>query len=313
MKNTVHTVIETGERLDKYLAAQNLATSRSEASQWIRDGRVMVNHRIEKASYTVQLNDQIQINKPDLRSTNLKPHPVPFDVVYEDEFLLILNKPAGVVVHPAPGNYETSLVHGLLYHCREGLSGIGGVERPGIVHRLDKGTSGLMVVAKTDVAHQKLTQQFQNRTIQKEYRALALFSIEKQEQTLVNLMKRSETNRKKFVVNQKSGKTAITYISVLQKNAKCSYVSVKIETGRTHQIRVHLRSINHPIMGDELYGGTQKLHGFSPEDVQWIRDLHRPLLHSHRLAFTHPILQKELDFTQPIPDDFTQALQKFFG
>lgn len=312
MKRIQHKVTGVCDRLDKYLAAQNLATSRTEALDWIKNARVKINGRIEKPAYTVRVDDQIEIEIPSLKNSDLTPHAVPFDIVFEDAHMLVINKPAGLVVHPAPGNTETSLVHGLLHHCQGTLSGIGGVERPGIVHRLDKGTSGLMMVAKSNVAHQRLTEQFQNRQIQKEYLALALYEMEKLEMRLDDLMKRSELHRKKFVVNQKKGKQAITNIKVLQKNKLCSYVSVKIETGRTHQIRVHLRHINHPIMGDELYGGTHKLRGFSPEEAKWVKALGRPLLHSHTLTFMHPITKKVHTFTQDLPADFQQALRKFF-
>ena len=306
-----HTVQTPAERLDKYLAAQNLATSRSEATQWISEGRVLVNGKAAKAATPLKGGETLEIQKPDLRPLALTAHAVDFAVVYEDEHLLVINKPAGLVVHPGAGHYETSLVHGLLHHCQDSLSGIGGVERPGIVHRLDKGTSGLMVVAKTDVAHQNLTQQFQNRQVQKEYRAITLGSIAKTEQTLIDLMKRSDTNRKKFVVNQKKGKQAITHVRVLKKNEKFSFVSVKIETGRTHQIRVHLRSINHPIVGDELYGGTQKLSAYTLDAQQRIKALGHPLLHSQQLQFAHPLTGKSFAFVVEPPEDFLAFLTQF--
>lgn len=313
MLNLKHIVGETGLRLDKYLAAEDLATSRSEAQAWINDARVHVNGRPAKGAYVVQAGDEISINKPDIKSLDLTPQDLQLDVRFEDEHLLVINKPAGLVVHPGPGNYETSLVHGLLHHCKGTLSGINGVERPGIVHRLDKGTSGLILVCKTDVAHQKMAQQFQDRLVEKEYRALALYEIAQQEQTLEDLMKRSELNRKKFVVNQKKGKRAVTHVKVLQKTDKCSYVHVKIETGRTHQIRVHLKHIGHPIMGDETYGGTTKLKGFDPEDTQWIKGLGHPLLHSHRLAFEHPVTHQKIDVSCDIPADFQDAIARFLS
>lgn len=314
MKTIKHTVTDhVGERLDKYLAKTNLATSRSEAQDWLQRELVKVNGRLEKAAYAVKENDVLQIQKPDLKTLDLAPHKVDFEVVYEDEDLLVINKPAGLVVHPAPGNYETSLVHGLLHHCGKSLSGIGGVERPGIVHRLDKGTSGLMVVAKSDKAHQSLTRQFQNREVKKEYRALALYEIQKQQQTLNDLMKRSELNRKKFVVNAKKGKEAITHIEVLQKNSRVSFVQVKIDTGRTHQIRVHLKHLGHPIMGDEAYGGTKKLRGFTAEETDFIKSLGRPLLHSFHLEFLHPTKKQKLTFEKEWPQDFQSALTKFLS
>lgn len=306
-------VTQDYDRLDRCLVALNLATSRSEASRWISDGRVKINGIVEiKASRNLKINDQILIDKPALKISEITPKDIDFEILYEDDDVVVVNKPAGLTVHPGAGNYDESLVHGLLYRCKN-LSGIGGVERPGIVHRLDKGTSGAMVIAKNDKAHQALSLQFQNRDVEKEYLALALGKIEKKEQTLVNLMKRSEMNRKKFVVNQTKGKEAITHIFVLEKNERVSYVSVKIATGRTHQIRVHLNFIKHPILGDETYGGTKKLHLFDEGEKVFVRELNRPLLHAHRLSFTHPTQDKKMDFVAPIPDDFQKALKIFLS
>lgn len=309
-------VLESGietlsERLDKYLAHENLATSRTEAGKWIEDGLVRVNGQVRKASYSVQAGDEISIQKPSLKTLDLIPKEIDFEILFEDEYLLVLNKPAGLVVHPGAGNYDESLVHGLLYHCQGQLSGIGGVERPGIVHRLDKGTSGLMVVAKTDVTHQKLTEQFQNRQVEKEYLALVLGSLAKNEVHLDNLIKRSEMNRKKFMVNQKKGRRAVSHIFVERKNSRVSLVRVKIETGRTHQVRVHLSFIGHPVVGDATYGGIKKLSAFSEDEKKFIRDLGRPLLHSHQLAFVHPVTGEKLRFEAEVDEVFAAALRKF--
>jgi 23S rRNA pseudouridine1911/1915/1917 synthase len=242
---------------------------------------------------------------------DLTPKALDFEVFFEDKDLLVLNKPAGLVVHPGAGNYDLSLVHGLLHRCKDELSGIGGVERPGIVHRLDKGTSGVMVVAKSDLAHQELSRQFQNHEVIKIYKALVIGEITKSQQTLIDLMKRSELNRKKFVVNKKKGKQAITHVSVLRSTERVSFVSVRIETGRTHQIRVHLNHIGHPILGDETYGGTKKLARFSEDEKSFVRDLNRPLLHAHSLCFKHPKTKKELTFEAPLPPEFEEALRRF--
>ncbi len=310
-KTETHIVLTSGDRLDHYLAEQGICTSRSEAQKLIKDGFVNINGSKEKPSYKVHENDQIIIEFPPLKPTELKPHKVDFEILHEDEDILVLNKPVNLVVHPGAGNYETSLVHGLLYHCKD-LSGIGGVERPGIVHRLDKGTSGVMVVAKNDRAHHSLSDQFKNHEVEKEYRALCLGQIQLKQQTLVSLMKRSETNRKKFIINQKKGKEAITHITVLETSDRVSYVSVKIDTGRTHQIRVHLHSINHPIMGDEVYGGTKKLSKFADEEKDFISKLEGPLLHALQLGFTHPLTRKKMSFKASLPEKFQQALNVFF-
>ena len=314
-----HLVKIPGQRLDKYLAEAKIATSRSEAAKWIKEGFVLVNGQVEKSSYVVKDSDKLVVTKPSLKTRDLFPKKIDFEIVYEDDDLLVINKPAGLVVHPGAGNYDDSLVHGLLYHlqvgahCHVPLSRLGGEDRPGIVHRLDKGTSGLIVVAKTDETHQNLSEQFQKHLVEKEYCALVLGRLERDEQTLVTLIKRSEMNRKKFVVNQKKGKEAITHIKVLQKNEKASFVAVRIETGRTHQIRVHLNFLKHPIMGDETYGGTKKLKIFSEDEKRFIQNLGRPLLHSRFLSFFHPKTKKRVSFVAEIGEDFEKALKIFFG
>lgn len=300
-----------GDRLDHFLMAKGFCLSRSVATKWIKDGFVQINSKqITKPSYKVEEGDLIFVTPPAVKSSELIPHKVDFEILYEDKDLLVINKPAGLVVHPGAGNYDTSLVHGLLHHCKD-LSGIGGVERPGIVHRLDKGTSGLMVVAKNDKTHKALSQQFQDHTVQKQYLALCLGRIEKEEFTLKNLMKRAEINRKKFVVNEKKGKEAISHFKVLVKTGKVSLVQVKIDTGRTHQIRVHCQSIGHPILGDDLYGGTKKLKGLNNDDSKYVQNLGRPLLHSHKLAFIHPATNEQKEFECEIPKDFKEAVAEF--
>lgn len=306
-----HIAVAEHDRLDHYLASQNLCTSRSEAIKLIHDGYIKLNGSNPKPAARVKLGDVIVVKRPSLKSTELVPKQIDFGIIHEDSHVLVLNKPAGLVVHPGAGNYDESLVHGLLFHCQD-LSGIGGVERPGIVHRLDKGTTGLMIIAKNDKAHQHLSEQFKNKTIRKEYLALSLGSIEKNDQTLIHLMKRAEMNRKKFVVNLKKGKEAITHVHVEQRNSRVSQVRVKIDTGRTHQIRVHLSFIGHPIMGDVVYGGTKKLKDFDEAEKQYIRDLGRPLLHSHKLEFVHPKTNTPMKFEVEPPADFQEAMTRFF-
>lgn len=307
---TIHVAEFSTERLDVYLVKKQLATSRSEAAFFISNGHAKVNQQVVKPSYRVQEGDQIEVIPPPVKPSQLVPHHIDFDILHEDKHIIVLNKPAGLVVHPGAGNYDTSLVHGLLHHCQD-LAGVGGVERPGIVHRLDKGTSGVMIVAKNNQAHQNLTAQFQDRTIKKEYKAIVAGELPFQESRLENLMKRAEMHRKKFVVNEKKGKIAITLVSCLAKNAKASYVAVSLETGRTHQIRVHLSYLHHPILGDELYGGTKKLKLFSDAEKTWIQNLGRPLLHSHQIGFLHPHTRKRLEFEAPLPPEFLVALEKF--
>lgn len=310
MEQQQHIVAEDSDRIDHYLAKYNLCTSRAEAIKLIKDGYVLLNNHPVKPSARVREQDLIAINRPPLKTSELKPVHVDFGILHEDKDILVLNKPAGLVVHPGAGNYDTSLVHGLLHHCSD-LSGIGGVERPGIVHRLDKGTTGVMVIAKNDKAHQHLSDQFKNKTIKKEYVAIVIGSIDKTDQTLIHLMKRAEMNRKKFVVNQKKGKQAITHVHVERKNSRVSLVRVQIETGRTHQIRVHLSFIGHPIMGDETYGGTKKLKDFDEQEKQFIRDLGHPMLHSHRLSLIHPRTQQTMEFSVEPPEDFKHCMVRF--
>lgn len=298
-------------RLDKYLVQAEICTSRTEALRWIEEGRVLVTDKVVKAASIVRTGMEVTVDKPPLKTSALTAKPVPFGILFEDDEVIVIDKPAGLVVHPGAGNYDESLVHGLLHHCRGKLSGIGGVERPGIVHRLDKGTSGVMIVAKSDRAHQDLSRQFQEHTVEKKYLALVVGEVLKTGQTLIHLMKRAEMNRKKFVVNLKKGKRAVTHVSVIAKNARMSFVSAVIETGRTHQVRVHLSHIGHPIVGDETYGGTKKLHAFDEDEKRFIRNLGRPLLHSSSLAFTHPVSGKRMEFEAPLTRDFTAAVERF--
>lgn len=307
-----HICDQGGDRLDHYLAAQKICTSRSEAGKWIKEKLVRVNGRLAKASLKLQEKDVITWTPPSLKSTDLVPQKMDLDILFEDEHLLVLNKPSGLVVHPGAGHFDRSLVHGLLHHCKD-LSGIGGVERPGIVHRLDKGTSGVMVVAKNDKAHQHLSEQFKNKITQKEYLAICLGALNKKEQTLVHLMKRAEMNRKKFVVNQKKGKEAITHVHLLKNNSRLSVVQVKIETGRTHQIRVHLNHIGHPIVGDETYGGTKKLKDFDETEKKVIRDLGHPLLHARSLSFVHPKTDERVSFAAKPPQDWLDFATAFLN
>lgn len=309
MKNLV--ISESGERLDQFLAQGQHCTSRSEAIKWIKDGFVLVNKAKAKPSHKLKEGDQIQITPPKVKPSELTPQKIDFPILFEDKDLLVLDKPAGLVVHPGAGNYELSLVHGLLHHCQD-LSGIGGVERPGIVHRLDKGTSGLMVVAKTDKAHVHLSQQFQDKTVQKTYLALAYGSFEQDEMRIENLIKRSEMNRKKFVVNQKKGKIAISQVRCLRRSKLVSLLNVQIHTGRTHQIRVHLTHLGHPVLGDDLYGGTKKLRQFSDDQSQYVKNIGHQLLHAAHLSFEHPCFGELLSFQAEPPEDFKNAYEYFF-
>ena len=216
-------------------------------------------------------------------------HPM-FQIIDETDDLIVINKPAGMVVHPAAGNFEHTLVNALLHHCRGQLAGIGGVERPGIVHRLDKGTSGCIVVAKTDVAHQSLVAQFKARGVTKVYRAVCAGKLARLTGKIETIIGRSERDRKKMSANVKHGRPAETDYRVLKQRADCAYVELTLHTGRTHQIRVHMAHIGHPLVGDAVYGKAQK-------------EIARPLLHAYKLGFTHPRTGQPLEFSAPIPED----------
>lgn len=289
---------EDGERLDFYLACELNEVSRSYIKKLIEEKRVLVNNKFKKASYSVKEGDQILVNLPEPKKLELIPQDIPVDIVYEDEYLAVVNKPQGMVVHPAPGNYDKTLVNALLFHL-DSLSSINGVIRPGIVHRLDKDTSGLLVVAKNNVAHQGLSDQLKTHSVKREYITLVHFNLKDENGTIKAPIGRDTKDRKKMAVIYKNSKEAITHYQVLKRYSKYTLLSVKLETGRTHQIRVHFSNINHPVVGDPLYSKIQ--NEFRIE---------KQLLHSAALTFTHPITNIEMSFECDLPDHFTSILDK---
>lgn len=289
---------EDNERLDFYLASELNEVSRSYIKKLIEEEKVFVNNKLKKASYSVKEGDQILVSLPEARKLELIPQNIPIDIVYEDEYLAVVNKPQGMVVHPAPGNYDKTLVNALLYHL-DTLSSINGVIRPGIVHRLDKDTSGLLVVAKNDIAHRGLSEQLKAHSVQREYIALVHFNLKNDTATINAPIGRDVKDRKKMAVVYKNSKEAITHYKVLKRYNKYTLVSVKLETGRTHQIRVHFSNMNHPIVGDPIYS---KLNNEFKIEKQ--------LLHSKRLVFTHPITDIEMRFECNLPSYFKSILEK---
>jgi 23S rRNA pseudouridine1911/1915/1917 synthase len=284
---------EIKQRLDQYLAGQKkLDLTRSQISKLIEAGNILVNDRIVKPSYHLKTTDQLTIDIPPLKKLDAKPENIPLDIVYEDDDLIVVNKPRGMVVHPAVGNYEGTLVNALLHHVKN-LSGIGGVARPGIVHRLDKDTSGLIVVAKNDLAHQALAKQFKDREIAKQYVALVKGVIKQDSGEIAAAIGRHPVKRKKMAAGR--GREALTFYRVIERFKDATLVELTPKTGRTHQLRVHLNHLGHPIVGDPVYGGDKGTG---------------QLLHAQKLAFTHPRTGEKLAFTAPLPDDLAEAIKK---
>jgi len=291
-----HTVTgETaGQRLDQFLHGALPEHSRSFLQKLIADGQVFVNGQPVKPSYRVRAGDEVRIEIPPPRPLEALPEKIPLDVLYEDADLIVLNKAAGIVVHPAAGNLEHTLVNALLHHCRGQLAGIGGVARPGIVHRLDKGTSGCLVVAKTDAAHQGLVAQFKSRQVRKIYQAVCGGIFQQKTGRIETEIGRSSRDRKKMSAQPARGRPALTEYRVLRQHVDCALVELTLHTGRTHQIRVHMAHIGHALVGDVTYG-------WRSEKIA----VERPLLHAYKLAFTHPRTGQPMEFLAPIPEDMT--------
>ncbi|MFP6637784.1 MAG: RluA family pseudouridine synthase [Nitrospinaceae bacterium] len=285
------------ERLDVFLSAQQTEISRSRLKKLIVEGRVTVNGSNRPAGYKVRLGDRITIQVPDLVTLDASPEPIPLDIIFEDEHLIAVDKPAGMVVHPAPGHSAGTLVNALLHHCKD-LAGIGGVERPGIVHRLDKDTSGLIIVAKREPAHKTLVKQFKERKIYKEYLAIVKGHVKKDEDSIHDAIGRHKKHRKKMDIRALNGREAYTEYQVIHRSKIWSYVRLMPKTGRTHQIRVHMAYIHHPVIGDNLYGGKST----HPQ-------MKRQALHAHRLELKHPITGLNLSLCSPLPPDMTTFLQ----
>tara|TARA_Y100000588_G_scaffold27533_1_gene26940 strand:+ start:873 stop:1796 length:924 start_codon:yes stop_codon:yes gene_type:complete len=292
--------ISNKKRLDVFLSECLPNISRSRLKKLINDSRVMVNSKPRSAGYKVRTKEKIGVEIPLIEPLKTTSENIPLNIVFEDEYLLAINKPAGMVVHPAPGHYTGTLVNALLYHCND-LSGIGGVERPGIVHRLDKETSGLVLVAKTEATHKALALKFKKREIKKEYLSFVKGNVKKNKGSIESLIGRHKTHRKKMIAVRNNGRSACTHYEVLQRFKNYTYIKLQPETGRTHQIRVHMASINHPVIGDKLYGGKNpNLGNFKME---------RHALHACQLEFKHPILEKPLSLRASLPTDMEKILK----
>ncbi len=287
----------TGTRLDSYLTRLQPDMTRSFFQKLIQSGGISVNGRPAKASYKVQAGDEICFELPEPELPEAKPENIPLDILYEDNDILIINKPKGMVVHPAPGHSGGTLVNAVLYHCGDSLSGINGVLRPGIVHRIDQDTTGSLVVCKNDHAHQILAEQLKEHSITRRYRAIVIGNLPKNHGIVDAPIGRHETQRKKMAVNEKHGKPAVTHYTVLERFGAYTYIECELETGRTHQIRVHMASIGHPLLGDTVYGPAK-----CPFHLQG------QTLHAMVLGFIHPTSGQYVEYTAPLPGYFQHLL-----
>lgn len=285
-------------RIDQFLCKCQPDVSRSAIQKWIKDGNVLVQGKACKANYRINKGDTIALFVPEPVEVSIQPQDIPLDILYEDKDLLIVNKPKGMVVHPAPGHPDGTLVNAIMYHCKESLSGINGEIRPGIVHRIDQDTTGSLIVCKNDQAHIKIAEQIKVHSINRIYRGIVIGHPAEDEGLVHAPIGRNPNDRKKMAINEKNGKDAITHYRLLKRFKDYSYMEFKLETGRTHQIRVHMASIGHPLLGDVLYGPKKcpyKLQGQT--------------LHAAVIGFVHPTSGEYLEVEAPLPDYFKYLLE----
>lgn len=290
---------EQGKRLDKYLAGLLPDVSRSFIQKLLKQQQVTVNENTVKANYVIKENDSISIHVPEAVEPEIMPEDIPLDILYEDNDVLVVNKPKNMVVHPAPGHYSGTLVNAVMFHCKDKLSGINGVLRPGIVHRIDKDTTGSLIICKNDIAHNSLAAQLKEHSIHRKYVAIVHGILKEDEGTINAPIGRNPNDRMKMAINYKNGKDAITHYKVLQRLNNYTFVECVLETGRTHQIRVHMASIQHPLLGDNIYGPAKcpdKLEGQT--------------LHAQILGFTHPVSGEYIEVSAPLPEYFEKLLKK---
>lgn len=288
---------QAGERLDRALALACPTFSRARLQTLIRDGLVTLNGKTARPRHAVRTGDVVEIREPEITKSDARPEEIPLDVLFEDDDLLVLNKPAGIVMHPGAGHQEHTLVNALLAHCKN-LSGIGGTERPGIVHRLDKETSGALVVAKNDATHRDLSRQFAARTMGKIYLALVAGRPRNASGVIDKAIERHPVHRQRMSIARRQGRSAKTEYRVLRSTGEVSLVECTLHSGRTHQIRVHLHDLGHPVLGDKLYGGKRA------------GNFLRQMLHAWKLTFRHPRTNEEMTFEAPVPADFAEAMPR---
>lgn len=287
------------ERLDKFLTAIFPERSRTYFSKLIKEGHVTKDGVVLKANYRLHTDDLITVETPPAEQVEIHPENIPLDILYEDADLLVVNKPKGMVVHPSAGHYSGTLVNAVMYHCGNELSGINGVVRPGIVHRIDKDTTGSLIICKTDQAHIHVAEQIKNHSCNRRYRGIVIGNIRDDEGTISGAIGRDPKDRKKMAINEKNGKPAVTHYKVLERFGNYTYMEFALETGRTHQIRVHMASIGHPLLGDEVYGGRHACG-------KW--NLQGQTLHAMNLGFVHPTTGEFLEITAKLPEYFEKLL-----
>ena len=294
---------EGGLRLDLFLTGQKTGLSRSQVQRAVDEGQVRVNGSPARSGRKLKAGDEVAVRLPAAKPSGILPEAIPLSILYEDAALLVIDKPAGLVVHPAAGHAAGTLVNALLHHCRD-LSGIGGVLRPGIVHRLDKETSGLLVVAKSDAAHQGLAAQFKRHEVKKTYQALVYGEPRAEGGRIEAAVGRHPSDRKKMSTQSRRGRSAVTVWRVRERYGVAALLDVDIETGRTHQIRVHLTDLGHPVVGDRVYGGAGRIRTVGdPVARARMKAMDRQALHAWRLAFSHPVTGERMQFTAPLPAD----------
>ncbi len=290
---------ECGLRIDRYLAEKNTDLSRSYIQKLLKNQEISVNGIPVKANYKVQQEDQILLTVPELTEPDILPEDIPLDILYEDEDLMVVNKPKGMVVHPSAGHLSGTLVNAILYHCQGHLSGINGIMRPGIVHRIDMDTTGAILVCKSDFAHRDLAEQLKEHSIKRRYRAIVSGNLKEDTGRIEGPIGRHPIDRKKMAINYKNGKDAVTHYQVLERFGNATYVECRLETGRTHQIRVHMASKGHPLLGDQVYGSAR-----NPYHLQG------QALHAMILGFVHPRTGEYMEFEAPLPEYFIKLLEK---
>ena len=300
MKTEIFEVMEEqeGERLDKFLSIIYPDTSRSFFQKLIKDKSVLVNDKAEKASYHMSFEDVVTIHFPDAVETTIEPEDIPLDILYEDDDLLIVNKPKGMVVHPSAGHFSGTLVNAIMYHCKDSLSGINGEIRPGIVHRIDMDTTGSLIVCKNDNSHVNIAEQIKVHSVNRIYVGIVHGNVKEDEGTIEGAIGRHPVERKKMAINEKNGKPAITHYKVLERFGNYTYMQFKLETGRTHQIRVHMSSIGHPLVGDTLYSSGKSV----------FKNLCGQTLHAKTIGFIHPSSNEYMEFSAPLPEYFEKML-----
>ena len=299
MNETLTLTSDKSSRCDVYLAENLPDLSRSFLKKLFDNGEITVNGKSVRASHKLKTGDIISLTLPEVKKLDVEAQDIPLDIVYEDSDVLVINKARGMVVHPAAGNEDGTLVNALMHHCGDNLSGINGVMRPGIVHRIDKDTTGLLVVAKNDKAHQSLTDQLADRSLSRTYFAIVHGNIKEDNLTVDAPIARDIKDRKKMAIAKKDGREAVTHITVLERFNKYTLIRCKLETGRTHQIRVHVKSIGHPILGDKTYGLKKEEYSLTGQ-----------LLHAGEIGFIHPETGENATFSAPLPDDFNETLEK---